>query len=215
VTDGTLVWTSPSIDGSDAGVYDVFGDGLSVVSGLQSTSCRRRAGARSRSTSAIDLSRKCDLAYRRLPRPLLGQFWDWRTAIRSTRRSEILCSRHPQRAQHGRHLRPNGGGLSVGGATCYDDPARSVERDRIQIIAIPLTSTQTQQEVGKGSGSALDDSKGSTSSRSNELNIVGVGPVSEDMADGKDDEMAGQLCVLGAPEAATGANCDARKAQGN
>ena len=49
------------------------------------------------------------------------------------------------------------------------------------------------------------------SSRPNELGIVGVDIVSDDLSDGKNDELADQLCVLGAAEAASAPGCIARQ----
>jgi hypothetical protein len=63
-----------------------------------------------------------------------------------------------------------------------------------------------------GIGETVEDS---VASRSNDLNILGTNIVSDDMSDGTNDEMAGQLCVLGAPEAAKSKSCDLNKELGN
>jgi hypothetical protein len=109
-----------------------------------------------------------------------------------------------------------GGGLTVVSgnylAAIPQDPSNATA---LTIIAIPLTTVQTLQEGEDDQDGVIETAEGSTSSRSNELNIVGVGPVSDDMADGTNDEMAGQLCVLGAPDVAASADCDARKSMGH
>ena len=109
-----------------------------------------------------------------------------------------------------------GGGLTlVSGnylATILQDPSNATA---FTVIPIPSTSPQAHQEVlnsEDGVGETVEDS---VSSRSNDLNILGTNIVSDDMADGMNDEMAGQLCVLGAPEMAKSANCDLNKDLGN
>jgi hypothetical protein len=109
-----------------------------------------------------------------------------------------------------------GGGLTVVGgnylAAIPQDPSNAAA---FTIIGIPFTTQQTYQEADRDEGSAIEAAEGSTSSRSNDLNIEGTSIVSDDMADGSNDEMAGQLCILGAPDVLASGACDTRKTTGN
>jgi trimeric autotransporter adhesin len=221
VTDGTLVWVSQATNGSDAGTYDVLGEGLTVVSGNYLVDILQAPGNEDAFTiNQAQLTFRADLQSRiyGFPNPALtGELLGLVNgdSIENAVDGDLVFTTNATEASLAGYYAINGGGVVVDSpnyiTTILQDPSNATA---FRIIGVPLTTTQTQQEGEETQDGAIDDAKGSTSSRSNELNIVGVGPVSDDMADGKNDEMADQLCVLGAPEVATSANCNARKAAG-
>ena len=93
----------------------------------------------------------------------------------------------------------DGGGLTVVSgnylATILQDPSNATA---FTVIPIPSTSPQAHQEVLDNRGRRRIETVEDRPPRvRTNLNIVGTSIVSDDMADGKNDEMAGQLCVSG------------------
>jgi len=109
----------------------------------------------------------------------------------------------------------NGSGLVVTSinynATILQDPSNATA---LTIQDIPSQAVQANGESTTENDGAVNQEQNDMSSRPNELGIVGVDTVTDDMGDGKNDQLADQLCVLGAAEAANAPGCVARQQQG-
>jgi filamentous hemagglutinin family protein len=106
----------------------------------------------------------------------------------------------------------NGSGLVVTSinysATILQDPSNATA---LTIQDIPSQAVQANGESTTENDGAVNQEQNDMSSRPNELGIVGVDTVTDDMGDGKNDQLADQLCVLGAAEAANAPGCVAQQ----
>ncbi|MCE9522160.1 MAG: hypothetical protein K8S25_06975, partial [Alphaproteobacteria bacterium] len=220
VTEGTLIWTSNAIDGSDADVYAIAGEGLTVTSGNYFIDILQAP----ENDNAFTIN-QAQLIYRAVPTSRIFGFPDPAfegellgltngDAIDDAANGDMVFTTTTTGTSPAGLYALNGGGLTVASAnyltTILQDPGNATA---FEIVAIPLTSIQTQQESEEEAKSAVAEAEGSTSSRSNELGISGVNIVSDDMADGSNDELPGQLCVLNAPDMPK-AGCKAPKSSG-
>lgn len=222
VTEGTLLWTPDADETSDVGVYAIEGSGLAVVSeNYEQTIEQAIENNAALTITPAQLTYLADPKFRLygFPNPpLTGQVLG---VTNGDDISEITTGTLGFSTTAGPFtlggLYPiTGGGLTVVSnnyiATILQDPSNATA---LVIQDIPANAGQALGEGGKGDEGAVDEEQNTMTSRENELGIVGVGPVSDDMADGKNDQQGDQLCVLGAREAANAPGCVARQqAQG-
>jgi hypothetical protein len=218
VTDGTLVWVSEAIDISGAGIYGVFGEGLTVTSGnylidiLQAES----------NDTAFTIN-QAQLTYLADPKKRIYGFPDpaftgtvvgvtGGDSLENITTGDLVFTTNANGSSVAGFYNITGGGLTVVSpnyvSTILQDPGNAAA---FEIVAIPLTGLQSLQETTYAGESTVDQEQDTMSSRSNELNIEGAAPPAIDMDDGKNDDMINQLCVLGAPEAANAPGCVTNK----
>jgi hypothetical protein len=222
VTIGTLVWTAFANSGNDVGVYAIEGSGLAAFNPNYEVQILQRA-----ENQFAQIINPAQLTYVADPKKRSAQlanppFTGHVAGLKNNDQLDevtigelVFTTTAPADTLGGTYPIYGGGLTLVSGnylATILQDPSNATA---FIVIPIPATSPQAHQEVldnDDGVGETVEDS---VASRSNDLNILGTNIVSDDMADGANDEMAGQLCVLGAPEAAKSASCDLNKELGN
>ncbi len=219
---GTLVWTVGANSSSDVGVYTIEGSGLGAFNPNYEAEILQAPG-----NDFAMVINPAQLYYLADPKSISAglanpEFTGQLIGLKSDDIEEdatigtlVFTTTAPGDSLGGIYA-INGEGLTVFSgnylATILQDPSNATA---FTIIPIPSTSPQAQQETLEGEDGAVEEADGTTASRSNELNIVGTNIVSDDMGDGQNDELAGQLCILGAPEMDASADCNARKAMGN
>jgi hypothetical protein len=222
VTIGTLVWTAFAGSGNDVGVYSVLGSGLAAFNPNYEVQILQRP-----ENQFAQIINPAQLTYVADPKKRSAQLPDppFTGHVAGLKNNDVLddvtfgtlvfTTDAPADTLGGTYGIFGGGLTLVSGnylATILQDPSNATA---FTVIPIPSTSPQAHQEVLEnedGIGETVEDS---VASRSNDLNILGTNIVSDDMSDGTNDEMAGQLCVLGAPEAAKSKSCDLNKELGN
>ncbi len=214
VTDGTLVWVSQALDESGAGIYGIFGDGLVVTSGNYFIDILQADANESAFTvNQAQLTFVADRQSRiyGFPDPeFTGQVLGLTNgdSLDDAVIGDLVFTTPATSTSLAGFYAINGGGVTVSSpnyvSTVLQDPGNATA---FRIIGIPLTTVQAQEESANGNESAVDQEQNDMASRSNELGIVGVAPVSVDMDDGSNDQLAGQLCVLSAPQSADIPGC--------
>jgi len=215
VTLGNLVWEPGADETSDVGIYFIDGAGLVVTSSNYESTIEQSASNNFALTiTPAQLTYRADSKFRLFgfPEPeftgeLLGLVNG--DDIEDVTAGTMVFTTNASIDSVGGYYAINGGGLTLASnnyiATILQDPGNAAA---LTIQDIPSQATQANGETMNESGDgALQQEQDDMSSRPNDLGIVGVDIVSDDLSDGKNDQLANQLCVLGAAEAANAPGC--------
>jgi hypothetical protein len=214
---GSIFWETETDETTDVGLYRVEGQGLVVFNNNYESNIEQSAS----NEFAVTIT-PAQLFYLADPRsriygfpdaPFTGQVTGFAlgdTIEDVTGGTLGFTTPAPINAVGGQYA-INGGGLTITSInyipTILQDPSNATA---LTIQNIPSQATQANGETMNEEDTA-EQEQNDMSTRSNDLGIVGVGIVSDDLSDGKNDQLADQLCVLGAAEAANAAGCIAQQ----
>lgn len=216
VTDGTAVWTSNGFDFSDAGVYGIFGEGLTVTSGNYFVDViQADANETAFTIDQVQLTYVADKKSRifGFPDPAFTGFVDGLTngdSLEGVTTGDLVFTVTTTPTSLGGLYAISGGGLTVTSGNYFlnilQHPGNATA---FQIIPLPVTILQGLDEVAHAGTSTTHQPHTDMSSRSNDINIEGA--VADDLADGLNDKMTDQLCALGASEVGAAQGCNAKQ----
>lgn len=218
VTEGALLWSSNADETVDVGLYAIEGEGLVVLSdNYESEILQDANNIVALTVTPAQLVYLADQKFRLygFPDPTFtGQVLG---LANGDDLEDVTAGTLGFTTPAGQLALPglyaiNGGGLTVASnnyiATIIQDPGNATA---LSVQGIPTQTTQANGESTGGNEDAVEQEQSEMATRTNELGIVGIDTVSDDLGDGKNDQLADQLCVLGAPEAANAPGCVARQ----
>jgi len=211
---GQALWQAEADETSNVGFYGIEGSGLVITSGNYEQEILQSAS----NEFAISIT-PAQLFYLANPSSRLAGYPDPvftgtvlglanGESLDEVTGGELLFTTNATQDSLGGLYAINGSGLAVTSinysATILQDPSNATA---LNIQDIPSQATQANGESTTENDGAVNQEQNDMSSRPNELGIVGVDTVTDDMGDGKNDQLADQLCVLGAAEAANAPGC--------
>lgn len=217
---GQALWQANADETSNVGFYAIEGSGLVITSGnYESEILQSDSNQFAISITPAQLFYLANPSSRLAgyPDPLYtGQVLGLANgeSLDEVTGGDLLFTTNATHDSLGGYYAINGSGLTVTSinysATILQDPSNATA---LIIQDIPSQAVQANGESTTENDGAVNQEQNDMSSRPNELGIVGVDTVTDDLADGKNDQLADQLCVLGAAEAANAPGCVTQQQQ--